>query len=73
MPKKRDETFTDFEDGGLLCEAIEEIEKKDDLDVARLLRLALLDIERLRGFETPGRGSSCPRRTLRRHVPPGCV
>ena len=39
------------EDGGLLCEAIEEIEEKGDLDVAGLLRLALLDIERLREFE----------------------
>ena len=47
MPKKRDETFTDFlvRMAGLLCEAIEEIEKKGDLDVAGLLRLALLDIE----------------------------
>ena len=34
-----------------MCEAIEEVAEKGDLDVARLLRLALLDIERLREFE----------------------
>jgi hypothetical protein len=53
MPKKPDETFADFlvRMAGLLCEAIEEIEEKGDLDVAGLLRLALLDIERLREFE----------------------
>jgi hypothetical protein len=53
MPKKPNETFADFlvRMAGSLCEAIEEIEEKDDLDVAGLLRLALLDIERLREFE----------------------
>jgi len=53
MPKKRDETFADFvvRMAGLLCEAIDELEEKGDLDVAGLLRLALLDIERLREFE----------------------
>ena len=53
MPKKPDETFVDFlvRMAGLLYEAIEELEEKGDLDVAGLLRLALLDIERLREFE----------------------
>jgi hypothetical protein len=39
------------EDGRIIVEAIEEIKEKGDLDVAGLLRLALLDIERLREFE----------------------
>jgi hypothetical protein len=53
MPKKPDETFADFlvRMARLLCEAIEELEEKGDLDVAGLLRLALLDIEHLRDFE----------------------
>ena len=53
MPKKRDETFADFvvRMAGLSCEAIDELEEKGDLDVAGLLRLALLDIERLREFD----------------------
>ena len=53
MPKKRDETFADFlvRMAGLLCEAIEEFEERGELDVAGLLRLALLDIEHLRDFE----------------------
>jgi hypothetical protein len=53
MPKKRDETFADFlvRMAGLLCEAIEEVAEKGDLDAAGLLLLALLDIERLREFE----------------------
>jgi hypothetical protein len=51
MPKKPDETFADFLVRMAGCEAIEEFEEKGELDVAGLLRLALLDIEHLREFE----------------------